>query len=107
MKRFKKYWFWGGILDINRTNAKETSDYFLNDEFVQRFGRISKNAGVGLTIQYDSRDLIVNAYEGTFLDLSFTTYGRFLGGVNRYEVVSLDYRQYEKLASRRSVLPGN
>jgi len=103
VKRFKKYWFWGGILDINRTTAKATSQYFLDDPEVQRFGRISKNAGVGLSVQHDSRDLIVNAYEGKYLDLSFTTYGRFLGGVNRYEVVSLDYRQYEKLASRRSV----
>ncbi len=104
VKRFGNHLFWGAILDINRTTAKETSAFFEADPFVQRFGRISKNAGFGLVIQHDSRDLIVNAYKGWFADLSFVSYGRFFGGVNNYEVVNVDYRQYQQLSPKRQVL---
>ena len=102
--RVGKHLFWGGILDINRTTAKRTSAFFEADPFVQRFGRISKNAGLGASVQYDSRDLIVNAYKGVYLDLSMVTYGRFFGGVNRYEVLNLDYRQYQNVGRPRRTL---
>ena len=103
LRRFGSHLFWGGVLDINRTTGNDFNSHILADPDIIRTGNFSKNAGLGLSVQYDSRDLIVNAYEGWFLDLNVTFYGRFLGGQSRYEVIDLDYRQY-KLVGHRKVL---
>lgn len=101
LTRFGKYLFWGAALDINRTTGKELNDYILADPDIIRTGNFSKNAGLGLSVQFDSRDLIVNAYRGIFLDLNIMFYGRFLGGQSKYEVIDLDYRQYQEVGHRK------
>ena len=103
LTRFGPHLFWGAALDINRTTGKELNDYILEDPNIIQTGNFSKNAGIGLSVQYDSRDLIVNAYEGMFLDLNVMFFGRFFGGRSKYEVIDLDYRQYQ-LVGRRKVL---
>lgn len=104
VRRFGPHVFWGGFLDVNRTTARDLNPRMAADPFIQRFGPISKNAGLGLSVQYDSRDLIVNAYEGIFMDLNLGLYGRFLGGQSRYEVIDFDYRQYQTIGRKRSTL---
>ncbi len=101
LTRFGQHLFWGAALDINRTTGKELNDYIQADPDFINTGNFSKNAGLGLSVQYDSRDLIVNAYEGIYFDLNVMFYGRFLGGRSRYEVVDLDYRQYQQVGHRK------
>lgn len=101
LTRFGEHLFWGAALDINRTTGKDLNDYILADPNIIETGNFSKNAGLGLSVQYDSRDLIVNAYEGIFLDLNVMFYGWFLGGQSKYEVIDLDYRQYQLVGHRK------
>lgn len=101
LTRFGDHLFWGAALDINRTTGKELNEYILGDPDIIQTGNFSKNAGTGLSVQYDSRDLIVNAYEGMLIDLNVMFYGRFLGGRSKYELIDLDYRQYQKVGHRK------
>ena len=96
--------FAGAILDMNRTKASELNPIMEEDPAVQVYGTDIRNSGLGFAVQYDSRDVIVNAYRGWYLDLSTVFYGKFLGGNHKYQYVELDYRQYLSLGKPRQTL---
>lgn len=52
------------------------------------------NSGVGIILQHDSRDIPVNAWSGSLLNLSATFYTPGLGGDNTYQVYVVDFRKY-------------
>jgi len=86
--------FTGVNLDFNRTQAKELSPGVAADSAIQEYGLDNFNSGAGLILLYDSRDIPVNAYSGTYLSGTATFYGGFLGGDNTYRIFDFDYRQY-------------
>lgn len=102
--RFGKHIFAGGIVDINKTVASNLNPIMLEDPDVLEFGTSIRNSGLGFAVQYDSRDLIVNAYKGVFLDISAIFYGNFLGGEHKYQAVQIDYRQYQNMGKDRRTL---
>ena len=52
---------------------------------------------MGLLLQYDSRDVTVNAYEGLFFEFSSNFYkSQALEGPN-YQIVVFDYRHYKQI----------
>ena len=104
VRRLGKYVYAGPILDLNRTKATDLNPLMEDDPEVMEFGTDIRNSGLGFAIQYDSRDLIVNAYDGWYLDLSTIFYGKFLGGDQRYQSIELDYRQYKNLGKERRTL---
>jgi surface antigen Omp85-like protein len=87
----------GGVLDLNKTEATEINSTMLQDPTFRQFGSSNSNAGVGLVVQYDTRDVAANAWKGVYAGLTITTYGGWLGGDNQYETYLLDYRQYQSL----------
>jgi len=96
--------FFGATLDLNNTHASSVSPTMAADPYYQRYGPDNQNAGVGFVIQYDSRDVAVNAWEGLYLGLTSTFYGHFLGGDNKYQTYLLDYRQYRQLGRKGRTL---
>jgi hypothetical protein len=88
----------GVVLDFNQTNAKDESAGVLADPYFQEFGPRNFNGGAGVILQYDSRDIPVNAYRGTLIQAQAIFYGRYLGGNNAYQVVDVDLRNYQQLA---------
>jgi hypothetical protein len=95
--RVKGAWLVGGVLDLNNTEATELNSTMLQDSAFRRSGPDNSNAGVGLVVQYDTRDVAANAWKGVYAGLTITTYGGWLGGDNQYETYLLDYRQYKSL----------
>jgi hypothetical protein len=89
--------FVGGVLDINRTIATDVNATMTMDPAYQQYGSVTANSGLGLAVQYDSRDVAVNAWRGLYLGLTATFYGRRLGGDHEYQIFLLDYRQYRAL----------
>jgi len=87
----------GASFDLNRTIANDVNPVMAADPAYLRYGRDNFNSGLGLAIQYDSRDVAVNAWRGLYLSFSATFYGPYLGGDNSYQVSVLDYRQYRTL----------
>jgi hypothetical protein len=109
---FERQWWWinprilwrlrtnlyGGLnLDLNQTKARDVSEGMANDPVFQKFGNNNYNGGMGLILQYDSRDVPVNAYRGLFLSGMFTIFGSYLGSDNTYQIYDIDYRQYQTI----------
>ena len=104
VRRLGAHMFAGVILDVNRTMASELNPLMKEDPSIIEFGTNISNSGLGIAVQYDSRDLIVNAYKGLFLDFSLIYYDKFLGGKHQFTSLEIDYRQYANLGRERSTL---
>jgi outer membrane protein assembly factor BamA len=87
----------GGVLDLNHTIATEVNPYMGQDPTFQQHGPDNYNLGVGLVVQYDTRDVAANAWRGRYAALTITQYGGWLGGDNKYETYLFDFRQYHTL----------
>lgn len=95
--QFRKDFFVGVLMDINRTVATDMSPEMSSDPNVVNDGSEVRNWSVGLLLQYDSRDMTVNAYEGLFLELSSNFYRSEGFEKPVYQILVLDYRQYKSI----------
>ncbi|HUK21824.1 MAG TPA: BamA/TamA family outer membrane protein [Gemmatimonadales bacterium] len=84
----------GGMLEWNHTIATAVNVHMAEDSAFLAGGSAINNVGLGLAIQYDSRDMAVNAYKGLYLAFNATGYGHYVGGDRSYQIYLLDYRQY-------------
>ncbi len=65
----------------------------------------STSSGAQLAMIYDSRDNLLNAKEGFYIELTHGFYGKFLGGTQAYQLTRFDMRYYVKpLKTSKSVL---
>jgi len=95
----------GGLnIDFNQTIAKNVSPGMAADPNYQEYGDNNYNGGLGLILQWDSRDIPVNAYEGLYLNGMATFYGNYLGSDNTYQIYEIDYRQYQEIVRPGSIL---
>ncbi len=101
--QYKPKYFLGGIYDATNTDATELNPVMVADAYILQYGTATRNRGLGLVMQYDSRDVPVNAYSGLFLDASLTNYGRFWGGQSEFWTMDLDYRQYKSVGRRHTL----
>ena len=102
--------FIGPSFDVNRTVASPLDEktafnpVIATDADILADGAVNQNAGYGATIQFDSRDVIQNPYNGMLISVNGLNYGNFLGGDNEYRALSIDYRQYMQFGDLRRVL---
>jgi outer membrane protein assembly factor BamA len=80
--------------DINYTRADDPGTVMLADPTFVQFGSEDFNHGLGAVLQYDSRDVPVNAWRGTYFSGRARFYGTALGGDNDYQIYDVDYRNY-------------
>jgi len=90
----KKHYFLGLNIDYNYTGVSNPSEGVKQSPDYLKYGSENMNSGLGLVLRYDSRDVPVNAWSGSFLDLQSTFYSTAFGGDNTYQVYQLDFRQY-------------
>ena len=95
--QFAKNFFGGILFDYNQTKATELNPKMQEDEHVREFGTFIRNWSAGLLLQYDSRDLTINAYEGMFVELSSNFYRSDGFEKPNYQIIVIDYRQYKKI----------
>jgi outer membrane protein assembly factor BamA len=98
--QFRPHYFMGINVDYNYTFVSDPSAGVKEDPDYLNYGSSNFNAGLGINMRYDSRDIPVNAWKGTYLDLSATFYRTVLGGDNNYEAIQLDFRKYYPITSR-------
>lgn len=96
--QFRPHYFLGLNVDYNYTGASEPSAGVAEDPDFIKYGPENMNSGFGIIARYDSRDVPVNAYSGTFVDLRSTFYSTAFGGDNNYQVYQLDFRKYFQVA---------
>jgi outer membrane protein assembly factor BamA len=95
--QFKKHWFIGGNINVNYTKGNEACNVVSNDPYYSRYNDKPFNSGIGVVFQYDSRDIPVNAWKGTFVEVTGTFFGSYMGGENSYQVYDFDIRKYFKI----------
>jgi hypothetical protein len=96
--QFKTNLFIGGIINLNYTKGSDACDAVANDTYYSKYNDKPFNSGLGLIFQYDTRDIPVNAWKGTFVEMSATFFGSYIGGQNNYQVYEFDLRKYQKIA---------
>ena len=57
----------------------------------------STSAGIEVAGLYDTRNSLLNAQTGTYIEATFGTYQKVLGGTHAYELTRLDGRQFFQL----------
>lgn len=100
--RLKRNFYVGALFDLNSTDVKEANSIMLNDPYYQEYGPKNLNIGLGVSLNYDSRDIAVNAYKGYFAKFGFTNYSKSFGSDNNYSIFELDFRTYHTITR-----PGN
>jgi outer membrane protein assembly factor BamA len=101
--QYKPKYFIGGIFDATGTDATDLNPLMQKDPNVISNGTQVNTRGLGVVMEYDSRDVPVDAYTGVFLDLSVINYGRAWGSTDEFWTVDMDYRQYAPVGHRHTV----
>jgi len=96
--------FLGLNYDFNRTLASEVNPVMAVDTFYLLHPSKVVNSGFGLVLRYDTRDFPENAYKGILFELAGTGYGRHWEQTNKFQVIELDYRQYQTIVRKGSTL---
>ncbi|MCU4164301.1 BamA/TamA family outer membrane protein [Marinilabiliaceae bacterium A049] len=99
--------FIGAVVDMNGTEATQLNARMLTDEYVLSNGTGINNTGIGLAVEYDTRDFVQNAYKGVFLSASMVFFQSYLGGNTKFKALEVDYRQYLKIKRERRTLAWN
>lgn len=102
--QFRKNMFLGIGLDINNTTMSELTQQQNSDPNIIHFGTQNNNNGLGVILKFDSRDVPVNAYKGTLLQLNAYYYGDYLKSDNEYSYLQLDFRKYIPLFGKAKTL---
>jgi outer membrane protein assembly factor BamA len=76
----------GGLIDLNRPDGFDGST----------------SAGAEVAALYDSRDNILNASEGWYLEFTHGKYFEALGGTNDFNLTRLDLRHFMKLSDKNN-----
>jgi hypothetical protein len=94
----------GLVMNFNQTVATDVNETMAQEPNYVKYGSNNYNGGLGFTIQYDTRDVVVNAFSGFAVSFEAIFYGPYMGGKNTYQVLDLDYRQYITLGQKGSTL---
>lgn len=73
------------------------------DEDFNAFKDNPLSIGLGITLNYDSRDITVNAWQGQYFNFEYINYGSHIGSDNDYQKVLLDYRYYHRFSPGRVI----
>ena len=86
--------FAGIFFDANYTKGSDETNLIKEDENYSKYNDRPFNLGFGPEIIFDSRDVPVNAYKGTYLNAIAAFYSKSLGSNNNYQQYIIDGRQY-------------
>jgi len=90
-------------LKLDTPNQMITANYYYSTKYGFNPNHYSTN-GLSLNVIEDSRDNPINAYKGTYADLSFRVNKQFLGGSQNSTMLYAEWRNYIPLSKNK---PGN
>lgn len=99
LKEIKPKIFIGPQTDYSVTLVDEPNPRMQQDEAFLKYGDRVEVLGVGALLQYDSRDMIVNSWKGTLLELSWLSYPASWSTGEGYSVLSFDFRKFTGLGA--------
>lgn len=104
LKRVVDKLFVGFTLQFSGSVGRELSPGVASDPDFARHGSSIINTGVGLTVQYDTRDVPINAWKGMLISATWAGFAPVLGGNTLFHTLNVDYRHYVQLGFRGSTL---
>jgi hypothetical protein len=102
--RLFPHFYVGGRWELSQTIATEVNPVMESDPYYSQYGSDNFNSGLGVVVQYDTRDFPQNAWSGYLLEASATFFSTYFGSDNNYQALTLDYRQYQTLWRPGAVL---
>lgn len=96
--------FVGGQIDVSYTSSSSINPLMQQDPYFLKFSPSYLNTGVGVTLQYDTRDDVATPGKGVFLSGTGKFYSHIFGGKYDYQILELEYRHFFQLFNRRSVI---
>jgi hypothetical protein len=100
LKEIKPRIFVGTQTDYSLTVVKEVNEKMEEDEAFIKYGDRVSVVGVGALVQYDSRDMIVNAWKGSLLELSWLSYPAAWSTGDGYSILGVDFRKFIALGKK-------
>jgi hypothetical protein len=107
VKEIKPQLFIGLQADHNYSKVSEANPVMEQEANYIKYGDVVETSGLGVIAQYDSRDMIVNAWRGMLIEISYLNYPSSWATGNGYSIFSFDYRQFKSIGSRGRVLAWN
>ncbi|MEM9885103.1 MAG: BamA/TamA family outer membrane protein [Bacteroidota bacterium] len=102
LKRVYKQLFLGGGLRYRQTFNSKIQEEEIATEQEQLLDDLEATSiGVELAATIDSRDNILNALEGNFIEFTHGFYGESIGSTHRFMLSKLDFRKYFRLSPQR------
>ena len=91
-----RHMFLGAGIRYNRISKvePELDGLLINSDQPGSLG--SNSVGLQLAMVYDSRDNLLNAQEGMYIEFTHGFYGKALGGTQKYELTRFDLRFFKK-----------
>ncbi|MDF1573046.1 MAG: BamA/TamA family outer membrane protein [Bacteroidales bacterium] len=102
--QFGRHCFLGVGIDYHKTQVRDPNPLMENDPDYIAFGPVHFNSGLGLIARYDSRDVPVNPWKGSLVDLKHMQYSEWFGGDNNFGVTTLDMRHFQEILRPGSTL---
>ena len=99
LNEVKSNLFLGIQTDLNYNKILETNPVMDNEEAYLKYGDKVKSFGVGAVVQYDTRDMVVNAWKGSLFEVIYLTYPSVWATGDGYSILNMDYRQFKTLGS--------
>ncbi|MGS0826810.1 BamA/TamA family outer membrane protein [Shewanella sp. 0m-8] len=95
--------YFGPALRVNYFEPDQNSlpPTAIADDNFQQFKDKPLSVGLGFSINYDSRDVTVNAWQGQYLNVEYINYNSGFGSDNQYQKILLDHRYYLTVALGR------
>lgn len=91
---FTRYLFMGAGVRYNSIfSVKYQDNAALSTNQIPNFDG-STSTGVEAAILYDSRDNILNAENGWYIEATYGIYGKVLGGTNKFQLTRFDLRHF-------------
>ena len=86
----------GPSIQVNYANPNQESlpQSAIDDDNFQEFKDKPFSLGIGVTFQWDSRDVAVNAHSGSFYTFDYSNFSENLGSDSEYEKVVMEARHY-------------
>lgn len=86
------------------TRLSDVADPVNKDTYKSQFDNSYFLNGLGFHIAYDTRDIVVNAWEGIFVDFSALFFDKSLGSDYTFQVYEFDTRYYQRINRDGNVL---
>ncbi|CDF78103.1 conserved hypothetical protein, bacterial surface antigen (D15)-like family [Formosa agariphila KMM 3901] len=104
LTRIRENLYLGVGVDVNNTKVTNSNPVMDQDPDYLKFGPENFNSGLLFSLNYDSRDITVNAWKGWYAKLLTGFYGNYLGSDNDYQVYEFDIRTYFQIYRPGNIL---